>query len=54
VLADEAKGEIKKDRKTLSKNDFTTIVEFEVSGEYKVGDTIGCENLEGVLTVRVE
>jgi|GEM_PF-566934 len=30
------------------------MVEFEVSGEYKVGDTIGCGNLEGVTEVRVE
>lgn len=54
VLADKAEGILKKDKATLSKNEFSSIAEFAVSGEYKVGDTIGLDNLDGVTSVRVE
>lgn len=54
VLADKAEGTLKKDKTTLSKNEFSSIAEFAVSGEYKVWDVIGLDNLDGVTTVRVE
>ena len=58
VLDDKADTKLGKDKKTLNKNDFSTIKEFPLddgeSEKFNVGDTISLDSLEWVEEVRVE
>ena len=52
ILAKKAEGKLKEEKTTLSKNEFTTIHEFELnegdSEKFNVGDVVNIDTLEGV------
>lgn len=52
ILAKKAEGKLKEGKTTLSKNEFTTIHEFELnegdSEKFNVGDVVNIDTLEGV------